>query len=260
MNNERINKNIVKKQDNILILKRRKKKKIRRVAFLFLLISVILIILLLNLNIFKIQKIEFIGNENAKIAEVEIKATDELIGKNIFIVNYDKILNDISKDPYVDDVIVRKRIPNKINFVINEKKTLFYINNGKYVILDKDGTVLEIDNEVKNGIIEIIGIDIDDDIKLKDNINLDKFHKDLLHEFADLFSRNTSGLNPYKLDVGNLTNLNLFVNDIEIKMGDLYNLKYKLNFAFTIIDEYQLADKSGYIDVSDHNLPVYNCQ
>lgn len=260
MNNGKINKNNVKKQNKVVVLKRKKKKKMRRVVFSFLFISVILIVLLFTLNIFKIDNVEFSENENVNITELVSKANAELVGKNIFFVNCDKILNEVRNNPYVENVTVKKKFPNKISIIIDEKKALFYVNNGKYVILDEEGTVLEIDNKAKNGIIEITGIDVKEDIMLKESIDLDKLHKDLIQEFADLFSRNTSGLNPYKLDVGNLSNLSLFVNNIEIKMGDLYHIKDKLNSAFTIINDFQFVDSIGYIDVSNYKVPVYNFQ
>ncbi len=269
MSNGRINKNtntkkskikkIPKKQNNVLTLKRKKKVKIRRVIFSFLFISVIFIILLLNLSIFKIKHIELTGNKDVDLSELQLKV-NKLNDKNIFSADYDKIKNDILDNPYIESVVIKKIIPDKVNVIINEKKALFYINNGKYFIIDKEGTVLKIDNQVKSDIIEITGIDIKDNVKLKDKIDLDKLHKDVINEILDLLSKNTSDLKPYKFDISNLSNLNLYINDIEVKMGDLYNIKEKLNVAFTVINEFGLSDKTGYVDVNDYKLPVYNCE
>ncbi|MCL2323306.1 MAG: FtsQ-type POTRA domain-containing protein [Oscillospiraceae bacterium] len=261
MNNGRINKNkkIVKKQNNVLVLNRKNEKKVRRRILTFLFVSVILIVIFFTLKSFKIKYIEFTGGENINVTAFEPKA-NELMGRNIFIADYNTIIKEIYSNPYVMKVCVKRSLPDKINIVIDEKKALFYIYNGKYVIFDNQGMVLEIDNQVKNGIIEITGVNIKEDIKKNDYVKLDKQHFDVINEISDLFLKNTSVLKPYRLDISNLSDLSVFVNDIEIKMGDLFNLKEKLNSAFNIIIEDNLADKSGYVDVSNLKLPVFNCK
>ncbi len=265
MKNTRISKNTTKKvikykKNNKVVALKKKKRRFRILLFSFFCFCVIIIVILfLTLNTFSIKNIEFIGNKNISIIELKDKE-NIVLGKNIALASYEKFKKEIYKIPYVEDVVFQLKLPDKVNVLITEKEAKFFLYNDGYIILDKHGTVLKIDNNKREDLIEILGIEIKDDLKPSDKIEMDKIHKDILLEFTDLFLKNTSNLNPYKLDVTNVSDLVLYVDNIEIKMGDLYNIKNKLNSAFTIIDEFDLVEKSGYIDVSNFNKPIFDCK
>ena len=167
-NNERIIKRTNQRRQKI----RRKKIIIRSlVGIVFLCVGIILALTLF----FNINKIVVSGDKVYSEKEV-VDASEINMGDNLIFLSKEEINNEITKDlPYVGAVKIKRRLPSTLEIVIT--KTEAYMataQDGYYILLDKNGKVLEKDLEIidENIILvnlgEIISVEIGETISLKE--------------------------------------------------------------------------------------------
>lgn len=246
-----------KKKTNELVIKRKKKLLYRKtILFMIILIS-ILCTLCIKLPYFGIQDIQVLGSKNVSKDDI-IKLSTISKGENIFRINISKIKKSIKANPYIEDVTIKRQLPNKISLNIQERDIQYFIKeNNKYYILDNKGVVLDIKDNMSN--MDLVGIDgiSSDGLKigqlfLKD----DKRKSDVLASFSDLLKRNLSDIKFSSIEFTQNGLINVHVNNISVILGNEYNLETKLNKAINILSINEVKGKSGYIDVSFEGNPV----
>lgn len=156
-------KNVSAKASNTQTDKEQKIKKINRkkgiagfVILLLLLISGA--VYMLTTPIFNITNIEISGNEKNSI-ETYISLTKvELNTTNIFAVTKNSIIKNLKENPYVEKVIIKRKLPNTLQINIEERKVAYQVKyNNQYIYIDKQGYILEISKEKEN-IVKIEGL------------------------------------------------------------------------------------------------------
>ena len=136
---------MTKKQAKII----KKKKRIKKIIKTLLLLAIIIggICFALISPIFNISDVEVIGNE--KIAADTIVSLSQLqVGQNIFRFYKGKLINDIKTNAYVENVKIQRKIPNKIEITIEERKQDYNVEflNG-YAYINNQGYILEISEQ-----------------------------------------------------------------------------------------------------------------
>ena len=102
-------------------IKIKKKKKVRKKIFM---ISTVVLIL------FNLKTITVEGTSNIS-AESVLETVNNRIGKNIFILNRNKMIKDILSEPYFLSAKIRMSGINSLNIIVTEESPVFYT---KYVI------------------------------------------------------------------------------------------------------------------------------
>lgn len=102
-----------------------------------------IIIYLMSTSIFDIKTIRVRGNHYYSEKQV-ITLSDAQTGVNIFWGAGDsKIKNRLKKDPYFDNVSIRRRLPSTLVIKVEERKQIAAVEYGdKYVVIDPKGVVL----------------------------------------------------------------------------------------------------------------------
>lgn len=97
--------------------------------------------------IFNVQNIEVTGN--SKLTKDEIISLSEITNNdNIFKVLSIKAENKISKNAYIDEVNVSKKLPSTIKISVKERKPKFLLQFGNgYVYISSQGYMLEISSK-----------------------------------------------------------------------------------------------------------------
>lgn len=136
---------MTKKQAKII----KKKKRIKKIIKTLLLLAIIIggICFALISPIFNISDVEVIGNE--KIAADTIVSLSQLqVGQNIFRFYKGKLINDIKTNAYVENAKIKRKIPNKIEITIEERKQDYNVEflNG-YAYINNQGYILEISEQ-----------------------------------------------------------------------------------------------------------------
>lgn len=136
---------MTKKQAKII----RKKKRIKKVIKTLLLLAIIIggICFALISPIFNIEDIKVNGNEQIN-ADTIVSLSQLQVGQNIFKFYKEKVINDIKTNAYVENVKIQRKIPNKIEITIEERKQDYNVEflNG-YAYINNQGYILEISEQ-----------------------------------------------------------------------------------------------------------------
>ncbi|MDD3225534.1 MAG: FtsQ-type POTRA domain-containing protein [Clostridium sp.] len=245
---------------NELIEKRRKKRRRKKTVIILVLLFAILITLSLKLPYFKITKINVVNNNTVSANEI-LKKSGMYKGQNIFYLNEPKIKDNIMDDPYIVNVKIERVMPSTVNIVVDERNAVFYAQkDNKYAIIDKDGIVLEIRNDIANrNLIKLDGVNISKAQigKTLPGISNDKIKT--ISDFTDILVNNKSACESIKeIDITNNVDIVAYYNSMQIKIGTNDDMVKKLNKAVNIINDEKLTGAKGYVDVSFNGNPVYS--
>lgn len=142
-------KNIAPEQQEKIMQKRKKKQK----AIKWILILVLLIVAILCAMfspLFNIKKIEVQGNEIISKNEI-ISLSQIQLEENTFKLNKSQIKKQIKENAYIQSVIIVRNLPSEIVIKVEERKPAYLLEYaGSYVVIDKQGYMLEIKNEKMN--------------------------------------------------------------------------------------------------------------
>jgi cell division protein FtsQ len=245
------------RKSNELIVIRKKKILIKRTILLSILLIVLLCTLCLKLPYFNIATVEVKNNRN--ISAEEVVALSGITGdNNIFYINLSRIKSGILSNPYILEVNIKRRLPDSLILNVQEREALFYVLTGnQYAVLDGNATLLEIRDSIQGmDLVKVEGIKVD---SMEPGMVIDQENNRTartLAIFADLIRRNSSGINFSSVDLSNLININLYISNMCIKLGNNENLEKKLNKALNIIQHNEVNNSKGYIDVSFEGNPV----
>lgn len=240
--------------------KKKKKKRKNFIKLLMLLIVLIsvLITLCLKLSYFNVQKIDVVNCKNVSKEEI-IKHSKISQGSNIFSVNLKESRTNILKNNNVMDVNIKRIFPSKIIITVKERDAVFYIQkDNKFLIVGKDGVVLEEKNSIENlKLMKLDGIDTKTVAVGKVVPIKDKRIIELIGNITDIYACNKSKYVITAVNISDVLNINVYYKSMCVKLGTPDNIEKKLNKALNVLENQKIIDKKGYIDVSYDGNPVF---
>ncbi|AWZ48232.1 hypothetical protein C3495_05105 [Clostridiaceae bacterium 14S0207] len=246
---------IIENKDKLLKRRRRRRKQ-KRIILITILLSTILITMAVKLPYFNITSVKVQGNKNASIDEIK-KEANSVLNQNIFLFSGKEIKQKLIGNKYIHDVKVNKKLPNKVIINIEEREASFYVKQEKeYLITDVKGNVLEKRNNIKGmSLVELEGFK---EIDIKDNTLMFKSDRQekVLQAILDLLNKNMSNIKITAINLNDVYNIVVKSKNIQIILGNEYNLREKLNKGINIINLHKIKDKKGYIDISYEGNPI----
>lgn len=226
-------------------VKKRKKKK-TLAMFLFKWTSIFLlligtVIFILTTPMFNIKQINIIGTE--QISQEEVLSLSGLnIDTNIFKNSKLNITKNIKQNPYVENVIIKRNLPDTIEITIEEKQKAYMLQfiNG-YVYINTQGYILEIsENKLELPIIN--GYKTEEDkivpgnrLVNEDLENLNNVLKitEALEEIKIEKNKVTS------IDISNKEDYTVYIEEEKkiIHFGEINNLSSKILYVKAMIDK-----------------------
>ena len=201
--------------------------------------------------LFKIRNLSVNNCEKYSQEEI-IDSSGIRLGDNLLLVNKDKAEKNIcDKFSYIEKAKITKKIPSSVEIDIKLETPDFFIeNNGEYFLISKNSKVLEISNEKFNELIQIKGLELYD--LNKNNIIMYKngqdksTFKELYHAVQNIFNNQINSI-----DMSDTNNIILEYNEkINIIIGDISDINYKLSTAKEILENKVDKKISGNVDVS----------
>ena len=142
-------KNIAPEQQEKIMQKRKKKQKAIKWILIFALLIVAILCAMFS-PLFNIKKIEVQGNEIISKNEI-ISLSQIQLEENTFKLNKSQIKKQIKENAYIQSVIIVRNLPSEIVIKVEERKPAYLLEYaGSYVVIDKQGYMLEIKNEKMN--------------------------------------------------------------------------------------------------------------
>ena len=190
--------------------------------------------------IFAVKKITVNTNGNLQNQEI-INLAAISLNENIFKFTKNQIINNIKENSYVDEVKIKRKLPDEVQITITERTPLLMITYGNsYVYINSQGYMLEISSEYKDLPI-LMGIKTEDELieagKRLCNEDLQKLTTVLkIMEFsqnAEIFDLITA------IDISNQNDYKIIMDKEEktIYLGDCSMLEERLIWAKTIINK-----------------------
>lgn len=250
---------LINKSDNELILRRRKILRIKKYITVIIILCAIAITLCLKLPYFNIKNIKILNNRNITYNEIKKLSLIDL-GQNIFYLNLNKSKANILSNPYIMSVKIKRNMPNEIVINIEEKNAVFYVkDNDKYLIVDKDGTLLEEKSSITGmKLLNLYGFK-SKDYKIGEILDKSDSKKiKIINEITMLINNLKDGVvEPNAVNIEDTTDIKLYYGNMLVKLGTSEDLKEKFNTAINILLSNNLINKKGYIDVSFKASPVF---
>lgn len=252
-NNQRVKQKtqakMTKKQAKII----KKKKKIKRIIKAVILMALIIggFCFALISPIFNIANIDVIGNE--KITSDTIVSLSQLqMGENLFKFNRVKVINEIKTNAYVENVNIKRKIPNKIEIIIEERKQDYNIEflNG-YAYINNQGYILEI-SEQKLDLPVIKGIStLQEQIVEGNRLNDEDLEKlEVVIQIMNICKSYDLDKKVSSIDISNKSDYIMEMNEEKktIHLGNNSNLSNKMLYVPAILTENQGKEGTIYLN------------
>lgn len=229
----------IKKNREETVRKRKSTLKIIKWATLSIILLGALIYILLS-PIFNIKDVKVSGNN--QISQQEIISLSEIeLNENTFKLNKKKMINNIKTKGYIENVNIKRILPDKIEIIIKEREPKFmlaYANSFAYI--NGQGYILEITSQKKDlPLITGFTTEIEDIHEAKRLSNNDLVKLGDLIQIIESADANEIGNLITKIDISNKEDY-VFVLEKEKKtvhMGDLTNLSTKMSYIKKIIND-----------------------
>ena len=149
--NKKNKKKKIKKVSNIKKVKKQQSK-LRKVVikvFMIIILLIILVIILASSEIFNLKEISITWIDKLTKNEI-ISFSNIKFDDNIFKINFGKTKNLIEENPYVEEVFIKRKFPNKLEITIKERNVKYMLQLAEsYIYIDGQGYILEISKEKK---------------------------------------------------------------------------------------------------------------
>ena len=243
------------------IVERQKKKKRRRmISRIGIAVLVLLAIVFAPTIFFQVSKINVTG-DTRYTSEQLIKSTGVKQGDNMFFLDTKQIAADLKDEyPYLDTVKLRRKLPSTLQIEVSDRTAALSIEqNGKYLILDMSGKVLEKTKSAAKGTPKVTGVPMKG-LHVGDTVDEDKYGKAAsvmkLLELTDQY-----GMKKHikTIDVEKAYDVRVtYDKRYTILLGALEesNLEHKIQFLKAILKEPSLPE-SGVIDLTDEKEARY---
>lgn len=221
--------------------KRKKNKRIKTALKIILSVGIILggVIFALTSPIFNIKDIKVMNN-NQVSSDTIISLSELKQDENIFKFYKNNVINKIKENPYIENVKIQRKIPNKIEIEVKERVAKYSVDYmGKYAYINTQGYILEIAEESKDMTI-IQGITTEEDeVVPGKRLNNDDLNK-LEDVIKILDSANENGLEGKvtSIDISNKNEYSIYIEkeNKKVHLGDSTNLSNKMLYVISIIE------------------------
>ena len=233
-----VTKKISKKQE--MAIKKRKLilKIIRTIILIGILIGTLIYILLSPL--FNIKDVTVTGNN--KLSGEEIISLSEIrTEENIFKTSKNDIKNKIKTNPYVENVKIRRKLPDKVEIIVVERVATYMLPfANSYVYINNQGYMLEITSQKANLPI-ITGFSTPEENLHEGERLLSEDLVKLGEVLQIIESANANGIQELitKIDMSNRQDYTIMLEKEKklVHMGDVSNLSTKMSYINKIIQD-----------------------
>ena len=244
---------------NKKIEKKAKRKKVGIIFIIFILFLSIFLMITFKTNFFHIKSIDINGNKNLSDLQI-INASGIVLKENIMKVNLSYTKKNLLSMPYIKEVKIKRKLPNRIIIDVAEREEKFLIPYmGSYIYLDEDGYILRIspkEGEDKLPLLKGISVEepqIGEKYKIKDGRNSAEINS-FIHDCIKI--NIIESVTDFDFTDENNVLINL-KKGIVVAFGPLDNIKYKLSYLLEILNDVNKKEiKCKYIYFNKGENPI----
>lgn len=239
-------------------LKQKERQKRSVAVILIIIVLVMTATLLIKSSYFNIKEIEV--KNNSIVTRDEIITLANITNQNIFLLNKKKVETNIKNNPYVDEVKINRKLPNKIIVEVKEKDVRGIVRlKNAFIDIDSKGRMIHTINKFPDGkLILIEGIDVKE-YNFNEYVTTDAVKLSALVNVLVLFDYPEIKKDIDRVDIKDAYSVIIKTKKgIDIDVGDTSNLEYKISFAYTLLGNENVKGKQGIIKVSSDGTAVFN--
>ncbi len=214
----------------------------------------------LKTDFFFLKELNVVGQVKLNQEDILLSGKIEM-NKNIYRYNLKEVKNNLLKNPYIKEVNIKRKFPNKLNIDLVERVEMSAIPYmGSYVLINEEGVVLKVESDINNVDKPLLtGIDFKD-LKIGEKIKLKDTY--LLMKILDLLNacNNVNILdNISEINIDKNRDIKLYtLQGIKVLLGKGSDLEYKmLQLNKILIDLYTKKISNGIVDMRYKGYPIY---
>lgn len=236
--------------------KKKRKKKNYLLRFIVVVGVIVLMYFFLSSSIFNIEDIRV--ENNALLSDQEIIETSGIkAGDNIFAAGGVGVKRALKKNPYVEDVGIRRALPDRITISVTEVEPVIAVQHkGKYILLNENGDYIDYNDSSMYATI-VTGVKVS------------KFSKGKTPEFEDpvLFEEalklvngiNNAGMYLKQAEISSSMNIKGYVSDTLICSGTSKALLSNIdNVKYILYDLDQKGIKRGVVRIGEDGYSSFS--
>ena len=229
------------------IAKEKRKKKRLLIAAIVLLIVVLMAVTYVLCNV---KKVTVEGNENYSDEQIISLVLPSKWDYNTIYLFYKYHFTDVQQIPFLDLVEVEIVSHDEICIQVYEKKIVGYVLcDGSYVYFDKDGVVVEMSDQLREGLPVVNGLSFSSvELYAKLPVEEEAVFNTLVNLSQMLTKRE---LSPDQINFLEDQTIELLFGEVTVKLGEDENLDNKIARLAGIMPT--LAGNSGILDMSRVN-------
>ena len=220
---------------------KRKRRVISFFKWIFIITVTLGALLALMLSpLFNIRKISVEGN--SKLLEEEIISSSKIqTGENLFLVNNNAAIKKIKENAYIEEVKIRKKLPDNLVIEVKERKATYAIKcNEIYMYINNQGYILE-EAENAGGLPEITSYNTDvEQIKIGNRLNTEDLEiLGIILKIMELANSNEIGNLITNIDIKNKNDIILKLDSEKktVHLGKPSDIDTKMMYIKVILDE-----------------------
>lgn len=209
-------------------LQRRKKRNLFKIPLLIF-VGVVVVGLIVIFGLFHVRQVDVIGNEFYSAQEIEKMVMSDSLGQNSIYLTWKYSQPDAAENlPFLSGVEVSMVNPYHVQIKVYEKTIVGYVMySGSMVYFDKDGMVVEISQELREGIPPFSGISISQPVvSEKLPVADEKFLSDIIEGAWQVYQ---SGLKPQEIHYDEKQQMILYFDNNRVILGDTSYMEEKLS-------------------------------
>lgn len=242
-----------------VIDKKLRKKRMGLIFVILSLLAAIFFILSTRTSFFHISQIIVKDNHVVEDEKV-IMASGIITGENIFKINVKKAEKNLLLHPYIKQVNVKRRLPNKILINITERQETLIIDYiGSYLYVDDEGRILNILTVKKDDKLpEVIGLKLNNPSIGEILEYKDKHINEQFQVFFDICKQHKliESISTIVFDDNQNATIEM-KSGTKVAFGTLDNVKYKLSFLSAILEDLRKKNQncqSIYLDKGNNAI------
>lgn len=198
------------------------------------------------------EEISVVGNVDIK-SEYVIGLSGIMTGDHIFSVDFKKVENNLSADPFIKLKSLDYGFPNKLTInMLERKRSAAFEYNGAYAVIDGEGFILEVVTEMPQ-VPVVYGLGLTGNVVAGSQFTTDStFKQDIMKNLLELINKMNISELVKTISLENENNIILTTAaGLEVHMGQSDSMEKKLMFMLSTIPELEKeGHKTGILDVS----------
>ena len=211
---------------------------------------------------FNIKEIKVLENNQISVDTI-ISLSGLKTEENIFRFWKEKVIFEIKENPYIENIIIHRKLPDKVEIIVEEREAVYSVDfMGKYAYINTQGHILEISEDNRKLPI-IFGVSTEEEnIAPGNRLNTEDLIK--IEDVIKIMSsakENNLDKKVTSIDISDKNEYSIYLEEEKKKvyLGDNKNLSNKMLYVVSIMEQEKEKEGDIYVngDINNKFQPYF---